>query len=131
MKYFDKKAERIWLDYIITNLDIIEVVPGKCRYNYECHRNTIHEACVKDEEKIAVVFTVNRNEQSLHYVNYDGKKYIDNTLGVWSGEFEYYLVRYITKSQFFSNGLLIFDKILDQYRKMIPFWWRWLVKTRI
>jgi hypothetical protein len=120
MGYFQDKANRIIIDMAIGNLNKISVESGKCRYNFNCHKNAVHEAIKKD---MGVVMCLCIGESPMiHFINVtkDGR-YIDNTLGIWSQNYDYYLVREIPRDNFFD-----IDRIFEHYRShlssLVPFY---------
>lgn len=123
-----KKINNIIINYILANLQLIKVTPGVLRYNYMCHKNSVHDAINNKEEKIAMVFHLNKNctNPIIHFVNInkDGI-YVDNTLGNWCEMFNYYLIRYIEEDQFKEV-----DDIFEAYRKelkrKLPFYLKWM-----
>lgn len=131
MEYFDKKADEIWTNKIISKYKKIEVLPGKCRFNFRCHNNAVHEAIRNKDEKIAVVFYLDDGGPVLHFVNYRDGKFIDNTLGEWAAFNPYYFVRWIEAQQFNREALHVFDAIRIEWGNMIPWYWRWLVNTQV
>lgn len=131
MKYFNKKAEKIWKDKVFAECEKIKVLPGLCRYNFRCHNNAINDAIIDKDDKLAVVFYLQYGEVVLHFVNYHKNKYIDNTLGQQANYQEYYFYRWITKDQFYFEALDVFDEIRKQFTKLIPWWWRWIVNNTV
>ena len=108
-----KKSNKIILNYILNNLKEIKVKSGKCRYNFRCHLNSVHEAINKKQNKIALCFYIDEDQPIIHFLNVDKKgKFIDNTIGNWSKKYKYYFVRFINKEDFFS-----IDDIFTNYRE--------------
>jgi len=130
MKYFNRKAEKLWKEKVLAELPKIKVKGGQCRYNFRCHNNAIHDAVKNKDEKVAVVIYFD-NGTILHFVNFHKNEYIDNTLGFWTEKHDYYFLRWIGKDQFNNDALDIFDSIRTQWKKLIPWWWRWLVDITI
>jgi len=131
MKYFNNKAEKLWKNKVIAECEKIKVIPGKCRFNFRCHNNTIHDAVKNNDDKAAVVFYLSSEGTILHYVNFHKGKFIDNTLGFWCSTYDYYFYKWINKEQFNNEALDVFDSIRSEWKKLIPFYWRWLVNTDI
>ena len=85
--------------------DKVEVKPGLCRYNFRCHLNAVHDAIESGHEKIALCLYSgpDLDYPIIHFLNvYHDGTFVDNTLGHWSSKYEYRLVRYISKHEFFS-----------------------------
>ena len=131
MKRFNKKAEALWLDKIVADYKVIEVEPGTCRYNYQCCHNAINDAIKNGDKKIAVCFYDDGNTVTLHFINYHKGKFIDNTLGYWSTHQKYYFYRWIESDQFGKETIDIFRSIRRKFNKMIPWYWRFLVKNEV
>ena len=112
-------------DRIVSTKDKIEVKPGKCRYNFKCHMNAVHSATKKNETYLAmVVYMHNRKKDPIiHFINFDGKSFTDNTLGIWSVKHDYYLVRLIHKKDYMD-----IEKIFTQYREDIRASWSWWMR---
>lgn len=123
MTHFNKKAEKIIRSKIISEHNCIKVKPGKCRFNYQCSYNAVHEAVRKGDKKIAMVVYFVEGYPIIHFINYKKGVYTDNTLGEWSSQYEYYLIRFIGKDDFW-NVNYIFDRYRDNLKNCLPFWTR-------
>ena len=105
MKYYTEKFwQRIWQE-IYRDCKDIKVNAGELRFNYKCHVNAWHHALKEDHEEIAAVFyqMPDTLRPSIHFVNYDGENYIDNTIGYLAESTSYYLIRMIPKIEFEKN----------------------------
>ena len=73
----------------------IEVKPGKCRFNFKCHHNAYHEAYVNDHDDLVACWYKIRGYKrpSIHFVNWDGTKYVDNSIGYLAEHTDYYRIR--------------------------------------
>jgi hypothetical protein len=117
--HFNSKAIQIIRDKIVSENKKITVVPGKCRWNYRCHMNAVHESIKHKHKKIAMVMYMYENGTPIiHFVNYKKGKFIDNTLGEWCVEYQYYLIKFIEKEDFFNVGD-IFDKYRDHLQNCL------------
>lgn len=123
MGYFNKKAEEIIRNKIVSEHNCIKVFPGKCRWNFRCSFNAVHEAIRKGDKKIAMVVYFDRDYPIIHFINFRKGKYIDNTLGEWTSRYEYYLIKFIEKEDFW-NVNYIFDKYRETLQNYLPFWTR-------
>ncbi|MFW6225818.1 MAG: hypothetical protein ACOC3V_02565 [bacterium] len=122
------KSNKIILDYIENNLEQIKVKSGKCRYNFRCHMNSVHEAINNKEKKIALCFYICDNQPIIHFINVTKKgKFVDNTLGVWSNKYKYYFVRYIKKEDFYTIED-VFSNYREELRSKLP-WYINLIKN--
>lgn len=69
-----------------------------------------------------VVYMENKQVAPIvHFINFTNGKYVDNTLGQWSVQHEYYLIRHIPPEDFLNV-----DYIFDSYRNTIKnsmSWW--------
>lgn len=111
----NSKARALVTQKIIANLSKINVSSGICRFNYRCFNNAVHDALMRKESKICMCFYLNGGWPIIHFINVtkDGN-YIDNTLGKWSTQYEYYFIRFIDEEQFFEVY-----QIIDSYRKEV------------
>lgn len=113
MNILNNKAEEIVRNMIIANFPKIIVKSGKCRYNYRCQMNAVHDALNNNQDKLAMCFYIENHQCILHFINIDKHgNYKDNTLGRWSEMLDYYLIRIIEKDSFFS-----IEEIFSAYRK--------------
>lgn len=125
---FEDKKNKIFQSYVDGTFKMIEVKPGKCRYNFRCHLNSVHEAMKHNHDKIAmVVYFVKGNDPIVHFINYNGKKFVDNTLGQWTTFNEYHFVRWISKDEF-SRVNTIFTNFCKTIHNMMPWYIRWTHK---
>lgn len=121
---YNIKAREEIIDYIKGNFSSIEVRPGKCRYNFRCHDNAVHEASKKNHKKIALCVYIDNGWPIIHFINYNKKKFRDNTLGQWASQYEYYLIRFIEAKDMWNV-----HHIFEEYRKELGRKLNW--KTRI
>ena len=113
MKKFDKRAKKEIIDYLRGTKDRIEVKPGKCRYNFRCQYNAVHEAIEQKQKRIAMAMYIDEGYPIIHFLNVDRRgKFIDNTLGHWSTQNEYFFIKYIDEVDYFKV-----DSIFTSYRK--------------
>ena len=116
-----KKQKQQIIDYIVSNHEKIDVEGGKCRWNYMCHMNSVHEAVENNDDKLAMCVYIDDDYPIVHFVNIHDDKYVDNTLGQWSSQYNYYLIRTISKDEFFDI-MDIFRKYRS-YLRTVPSWW--------
>lgn len=120
--YFnDDKAREKILNYVSSQYTPINVKEGKCKWNFRCHNNAVHEAVVNNQDKIAICVYVEDGWPIIHFLNYDGTDFVDNTLGIWCSQYDYYFVGWIEKEEFFN----VYD-YHDKQRKLfgdILNWW--------
>ena len=123
---FEEKANLIISNYIRSKYPIIDVIPGLCRFNYKCHINSVNDAINNNDNSIALVIMMHKNNVSIHFINYTNGKYIDNTLGQWSSKYQFYFVKSIFKEDFFN-----IEDIFTNYRitlnNILPFWLRYFI----
>lgn len=126
MGFITKKASSLIEHYVRSNYEKIEVKAGLCRYNYNCHSNSVHDALENNETTIALcVYFENDNGMPIvHFVNVDRTGvFTDNTLGVWSQKCEYYFVRFVNYSEFWDI-YLIHSSFRKSIKAILPFWLR-------
>lgn len=124
MRYFNKKANKEIKDLIVSTCEKIDVLPGSCRMNFMCHTNTVHEAIEAGENRIAMVIHINHIGPIIHFLNVSEEgEFFDNTLGHWTSQYSFYLVKYIKEDEFFQvDG--IFFKYRRHLQKQLSFWVR-------
>lgn len=110
--YFSDLAKQRIKRFIENNYERIDVKGGNCRFNYKCHLNTVHEAIENKQNKLAMCIYMDDDYPIIHFVNCNKDEFIDNTLGHWATQYDYYLIKYIEKKDFFN-----IVKIFLQYRQ--------------
>lgn len=126
-KFLDKKAQLFVAEKIRTTLEEIKPLPGDCRYNYNCHLNSVHCAVVDEQEFITVGFYLFINQPIIHFLNYKNGQFIDNTLGVHTSNFKHYLWKRIYKEDF-NRINDVFIELRKEIRKDLPWYLRWFSK---
>jgi hypothetical protein len=115
MKVFDYKAKEEIISYLRATKNKIDVIPGKCRFNYKCQMNSVHEAINKKHKRIAMCVYIDGDYPIIHFINVTNKgKFIDNTLGNWATEYEYFLIKYIDDVDYFN-----INDVFLEYRKQL------------
>ena len=112
---FTSIIDNIIRNHARTNYEEVEVKAGKCRYNQKCHVNSVHDAIRSDQDQIAMMITIDTddNEPFIHFVNVNhDDEFVDNTFGEWCRTYEYYLIKYVNKDDYFD-----IIKIFVNYRK--------------
>lgn len=121
MELFDDIAKNRIMNMVIATYPKIEVIAGRCRYNFRCSYNVVHDAITDNQNKIAMCFYVEGGHPIIHFLNIDDDgNYVDNTLGHWATQYKYYLVRSIDKNSFFQVND-IFNAYRKELRKKLPF----------
>jgi len=124
MKLYNSRSRELVIQMIRANLQLVEVQSGLCRFNFRCADNAVHDAINAEHEKIAMVFYIHGEFPIIHFINVNDKEeLIDNTLGNWSSQYEYFLIRYIDKNSFF-NVHSIFTNYRKELRRSLPFFVR-------
>lgn len=121
MQINNNKAIKEIVNYTIATYKKIKVNPGKCRYNYMCHSNAVHEAKKKKHKKIAMVIYIDEGYPIIHFINFKNKKFKDNTLGQWTKNNEYYFVRWIKNDEMWEVHT-IFRAFKKEIRKKLNWW---------
>lgn len=77
---------------------------------------------MNEEDQIALVIYNVESNPIIHFINFskDGK-FIDNTLGQWATQYQYYLIKMIGKEDFF-NIQFIWTALTDGFNRRIPCW---------
>jgi hypothetical protein len=117
------EAQREIRNKIVAEHNLIEVKPGKCRYNFKCQMNAVHEADKKGDKKIAMCVYLDNGYPIIHFINYRKGKFVDNTLGQWSTLQKYYFIKWIHEDEFW-NVDNIFGSYRKELRKSLSWWVR-------
>ena len=123
MEYNNHKAHREILKHIVSKYNKIEVKAGKCKWNYQCHRNSVHFAKKNKHKKLAMVVYVEDGYPIVHFVNYNKKQFVDNTLGEWTPQFDYYFIKWIKKEDYFDI-FTVFNAFKAELGKTLNWWTR-------
>lgn len=122
MKINNLEAQQVIYDHIISKYNRIKVNPGKCRYNFKCQMNAVHEAKKHKHKKIAMcVYMDDGTYPIIHFINYNKKVFIDNTLGEWSSKHDYYFIRWIDDRDMFYVDT-IFTAFRRELRNQLSWW---------
>lgn len=110
----------------------IKVTSGKCRYNFRCQMNAVHEAIRRGDEKISMSIyldALDNDTPIIHFLNVESDgTFVDNTLGEWSSQHEYFHVKYISIDDFF-NVNHIFREFVRELRHSLG-WLRFITGFR-
>lgn len=117
----NERAKKEIRNYILATYNTIKVKSGKCRYNFYCHANAVHEASKHKHKKIAMCFYIDEGCPIVHFINYHNGKFVDNTLGEWSQLHTYYFVKWIDEDDFY-NVFNIFKAFRQEVRKKLSWW---------
>lgn len=123
MKYSNYKAQQEIVNYTIANYKKIEVKAGKCRFNFKCHCNSVHEAKKNKHKKLAMCIYLDNGYPIIHFINYNKGKFVDNTLGEWSSRVDFYFVRWISDEEMWKIDD-IFTAFRKELRKTLSWWVR-------
>ena len=125
MKLLEQKAKNEIIDRIKTLYRYLpDVKPGKCRYNYQCFDNAVHEAIKNNWSKVVLTFYIRNQHPVIHCINENEKgELIDHTFGHLCKENEYYFVRYITKEEF-PDRWSIQEGLRKEVRRNLNWWLR-------
>lgn len=121
MKLNNSKARKQISHYILENYDEIKVSPGKCRFNFKCHNNAVHEAKKNQHKKLAMCVYFDDGYPIIHFINYKKGKFIDNTLGEWSSQVDFYFIDWI-----YDRDMWNIDNIFSDFRVKLGenlSWW--------
>lgn len=123
MGYNNWKARQEICSHVIAKYSKIEVKPGKGLFNYQCHRNAVNFAKKHKHKKIAVCIYIGDGYPIVHFINYRKKKFVDNTLGQWTTQYDYYFVKWIEDKDMF-NVFDYFDALKLELGKELSWWTR-------
>lgn len=117
------EAQQQIYDHIISKYNTIEVKAGKCRFNRKCQMNSVHEAKKNKHKKIAMCIYMDGGYPIIHFINYNKKIFVDNTLGEWSTRYNYYFIRWIKDEDMWDVDV-IFTAFRKELRKQLSWWLR-------
>lgn len=123
MTYNDNRARKEICNYIISKYNKIEVRVGKCRYNFRCHNNAVHEAKRKNHKKLAMVVYIDDGYPIVHFINYHKKQFVDNTLGEWTTQYDYYFIKWVKDDEMWDI-FDVFYAIKEELGKQLSWWTR-------
>lgn len=123
MNYNNHKAQQEIANYTIANYEKIKVKAGKCRYNFRCQYNSVHEAKKNKHKKLAMCIYLDDGYPIIHFINYNKGKFVDNTLGEWSSRVDFYFVRWISDEEMWKIDS-IFTAFRKELRKTLSWWTR-------
>jgi hypothetical protein len=123
LTFNNDKVLRSVYDKIISEHKKIDVISGKCRYNFRCQMNAVHEARRKGDKKVAMVMYMDDRKiyPIIHFINYRKGKFVDNTLGEWSQCHDYYLIKFIKEDEFWDINH-IFTSYRSKIRNSLSWW---------
>lgn len=120
----NNKAKILYNNYVISNYNKINVKAGKCLYNFRCQKNAVDFAKKNKNKKLAMCFYLDEyGDIFIHFINFHKGKYVDNTLGVWSNQLDYYFIRWIKNDEMFNIDD-IFTSFREDLRRVIGWWLR-------
>lgn len=123
MTYNNDSARQEICNHIISKYEKIKVKGGKCRFNYRCHNNAVHEAKKHKHKKLAMCVYMDGSYPIIHFVNYHKGKFTDNTLGEWTSQYDYYFIKWI-KDDDMWNICTIFEAYREELGKTLSWWVR-------
>ncbi|MZK53347.1 hypothetical protein [Clostridium beijerinckii] len=100
--YKDKVLKKI-IEYVRTNytyINLSDMMQGNIIYNYRCHLNSVQ--CVKEgkADEVYLCVYVENNYPIVHFINKQGDKFVDNTLGWTYENIDYYIIRKINSDEY-------------------------------
>ena len=111
MKYFTKKWKNKVRYYCDSQYELIKVKPGYFNLYRRYHLVSTHFAVQYDHDHLALVVYRDKNNllPIVHFINYDGENFIDNSEGHWSSCNEYRFIRFVSKNEFYSTVQILND----------------------
>lgn len=109
--------------YIRSNHQKIHVAPGECRYNFQCHSNAVHDAIVNNWPTISLCVYFDSGGAIIHFLNVKDGLFVDNTLGTWCRNKEYYHIRFIDQNEF-DDVHCIHASYRKYLKSMLPWYLR-------
>ena len=102
MKYKDKVLKRI-IEHTKSNykrIDKDQMKIGDSFYNYMCHMNAVQYVKIGKAEEVFLCIYIDNNYPTVHFINKQGNKYIDNTLGWRYDQLEYYIIKKVSEDEY-------------------------------
>lgn len=121
MNYNNSKAYTQIIEHVTSKYNKIKVKAGKCRYNFYCHANAVHEAKKHKHKKLAMCVYIDDGYPIVHFVNYNKGKFIDNTLGEWSQQHDYYFIKWVKEDEMWDI-FNIHTSFKKELRKTLSWW---------
>lgn len=99
-KVIKKIIEHVTANY--TKINKSDMQLGNIIYNYRCHLNSVQ--CVKEgkADEVYLCVYIENNWPIVHFINKNGDKFIDNTLGWTYENIDYYIIRKVSKEEYDS-----------------------------
>lgn len=128
--FLDVFREKWYVPYIKNSYNLISnVEAGEIKFNYKCHQNSAHYAVTNNIKVVACLCIENDGFCYIHYINRDGDKYIDNTLGYYSGNVKYYLIEELDRENAINIGRH-FTNLRNSIKSKIPFYYRIFIQNK-
>lgn len=124
MKSILKRIYNIQSEYILAHFEKIKVSSGRGLFNLRCFSNVVQYAKEKKQSHIVLVFILDGKQVILHCVNIDSKgRYIENTLGYQSEDWDYFFVKRIEAE--FGSANSTFKEMRSFMKRITPWYLRW------
>lgn len=123
MEFNNLKARNEICNYIVSKYNKIEVIPGKLLFNFRCHNNAVHIAKKKKHKKLAMCVYITEGYPIVHFINYNNKKFKDNTLGIWTTQYDYYFIKWIGEDEMWDI-FTFFDALKSELGNNLSWWTR-------
>lgn len=104
--YKDKLWNKI-NKYVITNYEKLnkkDFKLGELNLNRKCHLNSVQKVKENKCELVYLCIHIENNQPTVHFINKNNDKYIDNTWGWLWKTGDYYLVKEIEESEYDAIG---------------------------
>lgn len=126
MNLLNNKAKLEVILHLRATKNKIDVRPGKCRFNYKCQCNAVHEAINKKQSRVAMCMYIDGDYPIIHFVNVSKKgKFKDNTLGNWATNYEFFFIKYVDDVDYFNIND-VFNSYSKELRNQLSFFTRLL-----
>lgn len=126
MNLLNNKAKLEVILHLRATKNKIDVRHGKCRFNYKCQCNAVHEAINKKQSRVAMCMYIDGDYPIIHFVNVSKKgKFKDNTLGNWATNYEFFFIKYVDDVDYFNIND-VFNSYSKELRNQLSFFTRLL-----
>ena len=93
-------------------IPIDDFVLGEIPYNHRCHLNSVQKIEEGNAKDVILCYAIDEEEDfsCVHFINQlENGKYQDNTWGWKYKDYDYYLIKYVDKSEYKNIGQLLIN----------------------
>ena len=117
MNYKDRVVKRI-VEHVKSNYQKInknDMQLGDLYFNYRCHMNAVQYIKTNKADEVYLCVYIEDNYPIVHFINKKEDKYIDNTLGWYYEQLDYYIIKRVSEEEYIN----IWDLLTDTQKNLI------------